>query len=116
MDDSQFPVDAQPFRLFGVERSYFAGKVRPAFCAKRIYFEEVYPKRPGYMDLRRRTGNTMLPQVITPEDDTWQDSSEILDNIEARYPTPTLHPTPPPSRVESNEGVHSRKEVSRDPK
>ena len=24
----------------------------------------------------------MLPQVITPEDDTWQDSSEILDNIE----------------------------------
>lgn len=44
------------------------------------------------MDLRRRTGNTLLPQVITAEDDTWQHSSEILDNCEARYPTPALHP------------------------
>jgi glutathione S-transferase len=102
MDNSQFSADAQPFRLFGVERSYFAGKVRPAFRAKRLYFEEVYPKRPDYMDLRRRTGNTMLPQVITPEDDTWQDSSEILDNIEARYPTPTLHPPTPVQWVIAN--------------
>ncbi|MEM9624168.1 MAG: glutathione S-transferase N-terminal domain-containing protein [Pseudomonadota bacterium] len=102
MDNSQFPADAQPFRLFGVERSYFAGKVRPAFRAKRIYFEEVYPKRPDYMDLRRRTGNTLLPQVITPEDDTWQDSSEILDHLEARYPTPTLHPPTPVQWVVAN--------------
>ena len=102
MDRSQFPEDVQPFRLFGVERSYFAGKVRPAFRAKRLYFEEIYPKRPDYMDLRRRTGNTMLPQVITPEDDTWQDSSEILDNLEARYPTPTLHPPTPVQWVVAN--------------
>ena len=102
MDNSQFPADAQPFRLFGVERSYFAGKVRPAFRAKRVYFEEVYPQRADYMDLRRRTGNTMLPQVITPEDNTWQDSSEILDNIEARYPTPALYPPTPVQWVVAN--------------
>ena len=31
------------FRYFGSERSYFSGKARPAFRAKRVHFEEILP-------------------------------------------------------------------------
>jgi hypothetical protein len=37
------PMSIEPFRLYGAERSYFTGKVRPALRAKRLYFEEVLP-------------------------------------------------------------------------
>ena len=63
------------FRLYGAERSYFTGKVRPALRAKRLYFEEILPDRAIYHEIRERTGLMFIPVVITPEDDTWQDTS-----------------------------------------
>jgi glutathione S-transferase len=36
---------------------------------------------------------------VTPEDETWQDTSEILDALEARHPEPALYPSTPVQRV-----------------
>ena len=47
---------SRPFVLYGAERSYFTGKVRPALRAKRLYFEEVLVTNPVYADIKRRTG------------------------------------------------------------
>jgi glutathione S-transferase len=89
----------KPFRLYGAERSYFTGKVRPALRAKRLHFEEILADREAYEDIRRRTGLLFIPVVVTPEDETWQDTSEILDALEARFPSPALIPATPVQRV-----------------
>jgi glutathione S-transferase len=87
------------FRLIGAERSYFTAKVRPALRAKRVTFEEI-PATPGaYREILRRTGLAFIPVVVTPEDATWQDTSEILDALEARFPDPALYPTTPVQRL-----------------
>jgi glutathione S-transferase len=90
------------FRLYGAERSYFTGKVRPALRAKRVYFEEVVPGRTEYQEIRERTGLMFIPVVITPEDETWQDTSDILDALEARFPEPALVPATPVQRIVSS--------------
>lgn len=92
-------AETRPFLLYGAERSYFTGKVRPALRAKRVFFEEILPTREIYEDIRRRTGLLFIPVVITPEDETWQDTSEILDALEARVPAPALVPATPVQRV-----------------
>src|SRR5262249_36936327 len=71
------------FRLYAADVSYFSAKVRPAFRYKRVPYVEVLPTRAAYREvIRPRTGLAMIPLVITPEDDTWQDSSDILDALE----------------------------------
>jgi glutathione S-transferase len=87
------------FRLLGAERSYFTGKVRPALRAKRVHFEEILATPDVYREIRRRTGLLFIPVVVTPEDETWQDTSEILDALEARVPEPPLYPPTPVQRV-----------------
>lgn len=90
------------FRLFGAERSYFTGKLRPALRAKRLYFDEVVVGREQYQEIRERTGLMFIPVVVTPEDATWQDTSDILDALEARFPEPALVPDTPVQRVVSS--------------
>ena len=75
------------FRLYAAEVSYFSAKVRPAFRLKRVPHVEILPTPAAYREIiRPRTGLAMIPVVVTPEDETWQDSSDILDALEARYP------------------------------
>lgn len=92
-------ADTPPFLLYGAERSYFTGKVRPALRAKRVPYEEILPTRAIYDDIRRRTGLLFIPVVVTPEDETWQDTSDILDALEARVPEPALLPATPLQRI-----------------
>jgi len=89
------------YRFFGSERSYFSGKARPAFRAKRLYFDEILPTAEVMREMRRRTGVAFLPTVVTPEDETWQDTSDILDALERRHPQPALYPPTPVQRVVS---------------
>ena len=82
------------FRFYAAEMSYFSGKVRPALRAKRVPFDEILPTTAAYREvIVPRTGLAMIPTLVTPEDDTWQDSSDILDALEARFPDPALLPT-----------------------
>jgi len=90
-----------PYLLYGAERSYFTGKVRPALRAKGIYFEEILPTPEAYREIRQRTGMAFIPIVVTPEDETWQDTSEIIDALEARFPEPALIPATPVQRLVS---------------
>ena len=92
----------QPFQLYGAERSYFTAKVRPALRAKRLYFEELLPTSAVYKEIIRRTGLAFIPVVITPEDETWQDTSDILDALEVRIPDPALLPPGPVQRIISS--------------
>ena len=88
-----------PFLYYAAERSYYSGKARPGFRIKRVFMEERLPTPANRDLLQKRTGHAFLPTVITPEDEVWQDTSNILDNLEARFPTPPLFPTSPVQRI-----------------
>ena len=91
----------RPFRFIAAERSYFSAKVRPALRAKGLYFEEVLPTPSAMAEIKQRTGLHFIPIVVTPENETWQDTSDILDALEARIPFPALIPATPVQRVVS---------------
>src|SRR5262245_65546391 len=87
---------ASPFFVYAAEISYFSGKVRPALRYKAVPYVEKLPTRAAYKDvIIPRTGLAFIPILITPEDETWQDTSEILDALEARVPDPPLYPRTP---------------------
>lgn len=80
---------SMPYRFHAAEVSLFSAKVRPALRYKRLWYEEL---RADAAEIQRRVGTVFIPIVITPEDETWQDTSEILDRLEERYPDPPLYP------------------------
>ncbi len=88
------------YRFYAAEVSYFSAKVRPALRFKGVPFEERAASPEAYRQvILPRTGLAFIPVVVTPEDETWQDTSEILDALEARVPVPALYPTTPVQRV-----------------
>jgi glutathione S-transferase len=90
----------KPYRMYGAEISYFTAKARPALRAKRIWFEELLATPQAYAEvILPRVGMGFIPIVITPEDQTWQDTSEILDHLEHLRPEIPLYPTTPVQRV-----------------
>ena len=92
----------EPYRLYGAEISYFTAKVRPALRAKPVYFRELLATPSVYRELIiPRTGLAFIPVVTTPDGEIWQDTSEILDRLEARFPEPALAPPTPFLRVVS---------------
>lgn len=88
------------YRLYGSDVSYFTAKVRPALRAKRVPTLELLATQAAYRDvIIARTGLAFIPVVVTDRDETWQDTSEILDALEARFPDPPLYPADPVLRV-----------------
>lgn len=89
-----------PYRFYAAEISYFSGKVRPALRQKGVAFVEQLPTPAAYREvILPRTGLGFIPIVVTPDDETWQDTSEILDALEARHPEPALYPPTPVQRA-----------------
>jgi glutathione S-transferase len=88
------------YRFYASEVSYFSGKLRPALRYKRLPFAEILSTADVYRTvIRPRTGLSYIPVIVTPEDEVWQDTSDILDAIEARYAHPPLYPRTPVQHV-----------------
>jgi glutathione S-transferase len=88
------------YRFYAAEPSYFSAKPRPALRYKRVPFEEILPTPQAYREvIRPRTGLAQIPVLVTPEDQLFQDSSVILDELERRFPEPPLYPTTPRQRM-----------------
>jgi glutathione S-transferase len=86
----------QIYELHGFDLSYFTAKARVALRAKRVHLEE---KRAHVPTILERTGLAFIPIVVTPDGETWQDTSDILDRLEACHPLPALQPSTPLHRV-----------------
>jgi glutathione S-transferase len=89
-----------PYRFYAAEISYFSGKARPALRIKRVPFDEILPTPEVYREvIAPRTGLGFIPVIVTPEDETLQDTSDILDFLEERFPDPPLYPATPKQRI-----------------
>lgn len=83
------------YRLYGSEMSMFTAKVRPVFSRKGLRWVEQLATQDRWQEAEDLTGNRMIPVVFTPEGECVQDSSVIIDLLEARHPEiPVESPDP----------------------
>lgn len=87
---------------YGWPVSPYSAKTRAYFRFKGIPFNDVEPSALRlFRVIQRAVGRAIMPTVRQP-DGTWlQDTSEIIDTLERRYPTPSITPDGPRQRVAS---------------
>jgi glutathione S-transferase len=84
------------YRLYGAEISYYTGKVRAYLRWKALRFQEIPADAAAYREvIVPRVGFAVIPVVVTPDDATLQDSTEIIDALEARHGEPSVYPHTP---------------------
>ncbi len=86
---------ARPYRIFGAELSPYSVKVRSYFRYKGIPHEWLRRSPENQDEFRRHARLPLVPLVVTPDDRGMQDSTPILEAMEAEYPEPSIHPADP---------------------
>ena len=82
------------YRVVGAEESPYSVKVRSYFRYKGIPHE--WLSRAAAGDLYQRHARLpLVPLVVTPDDRGIQDSTPILEALEADFPEPGIHPSEP---------------------
>ncbi len=83
---------AEPYRIFGSELSPYSVKVRSYFRYKNIPHEWI-PRNPSNMEeFQKYAKLPLVPLVVTPDDQGMQDSTPIMEKMEALNPEPSIHP------------------------
>lgn len=83
------------YRIIGAELSPYSVKVRSWFRYKGIDHEWI-PRTPACEDLFKQHAKLpLVPLVITPEDQGMQDSTPIIERLEAQFPEPSIIPEDP---------------------
>jgi glutathione S-transferase len=87
------------YTLYGWHLSYFTGKVLCYLRYKQVPFV-LQPVNLYTLTqrIKRETGAVVMPVMVTPQGEWIQDSSVIIDHIEARYPDPSIIPATPVQR------------------
>jgi len=81
-----------PYRIFGIELSPYSVKVRSYFRYKRIPHEWVVRQLGNMKEFQHYAKLPLIPLVITPEGVGLQDSTPILEEMERRFPEPSIEP------------------------
>jgi len=89
-----------PYTLYGSYASYYTAKTRSYLRKKGIPFVERLPSDPLFREkVRPASGSHRIPQLLTPDGTVIQDSVEILDTLETRFPEIPAIPDTPRQRV-----------------
>jgi glutathione S-transferase len=84
-----------PHRIFGIEMSPYSVKVRSYFRYKAIPHQWIVRSTETQAEYQKHAKLPIVPLVVTPDGDGLQDSTPILERIEAAYPDPSIHPGDP---------------------
>lgn len=88
------------FRHYAVPPSLFSGKTRAYLRYKNIPYQEVTPNIwQMFRAIPRHTGVMAIPVVRTPEGEWLQDSSDIIEALEQRFPDSPVLPETPRQRL-----------------
>ena len=88
---------AHPYRIFGSEMSPYSVKVRSYFRYKGIPHRWIVRDADAQAEYAKYAKLPIVPLVVTPGGEGIQDSTPIIEQIEAEHPTPSIHPTDPVS-------------------
>lgn len=81
------------YTLWGTPHSLYTGKVRSYLIKKQAPFDDVMSSDPRYLnEVVRHVGHAVIPVVETPTGDVIQDTTAIIDDVEATLAGPVLHP------------------------
>lgn len=90
-----------PYRIFGAEVSPYSVKVRSYFRYKDIPHEWIVRGPDNMETFQKYAKLPLIPLVVTPDDVGLQDSTPIIEKMEARFPEPSIHPDDPVARFVS---------------
>jgi len=90
----------ETYKLYGAEFSLYSGKARSYLRKKGIPYEEITSTLSVYKSfIIPRTGVRYIPVVQTPEDQVFQDTTTIIDELEARFSDHSVYPTTPKQKL-----------------
>jgi len=91
---------ATPIHHYVAEASYYSAKTRAYLRQKRLDFVERFAGHPHYLtEVLPKAGFIRMPTVELPDGTVIQDSSEIIDHLESRYPERPVLPAGPRQRL-----------------
>lgn len=83
------------YRIFGNELSPYSVKVRSYFRYKHIPHEWIVRTPAVEEEFARYAKLPLIPLVVTPDGRGMQDSTPIIEQLEALFPEPSIHPPDP---------------------
>jgi glutathione S-transferase len=86
---------ASVYRIFGSELSPYSVKVRSYFRYKRIPHEWIERNSGNQEEFQRLAKLPLVPLVATPDGQSLQDSTPIIEKMEQLFPEPSIHPADP---------------------
>ncbi len=86
---------SERFRLFGAELSPYSVKVRSALRAKQLPFDWIVRDKEHMPEFQRLAKLPLIPMLVTGTGQVLQDSTPILEWLEAQHPDPAFHPDDP---------------------
>jgi glutathione S-transferase len=86
---------ASPHRIFGSELSPYSVKVRSYLRYKGIPHQWLERGPSNIAEYQKHAKLPLIPLVVTPDGQGLQDSTPILEALEARFPEPSIHPADP---------------------
>jgi glutathione S-transferase len=83
------------YRIFGAEVSPYSVKVRSYFRYKQIPHEWIVRGPATAAEYQKYAKLPIIPLVVSPENEAMQDSTPIIEQLEQRFPDPSIHPDDP---------------------
>jgi len=81
-----------PFRLYGAELSPYSVKVRSYLRYKGVEFEWCARTNARQEEFQRYAKLPLIPVLVDANDEPMQDSTPIIETLEAQFPDPTIKP------------------------
>ena len=88
------------YRIFGAEVSPYSIKVRSYFRYKDIPHEWIVRDATQMEEFQKYAKLPLIPCVVDPDDQAMQDSTPIIEKVEAKHPEPSIHPDDPALAVD----------------
>lgn len=83
------------YRIFGAEMSPYSVKVRSYFRYKQIAHEWVVRNSRTDAEFQSHAKIQIVPLLVMPDGTAMQDSTPIIEHVEAKHPDPSVHPEDP---------------------
>jgi glutathione S-transferase len=83
------------YRIHGIELSPYSVKVRSYFRYKGIPHRWIPRSLDAAGEYQKYAKLPLVPLVVTPQNEGIQDSTPIIERVEALHPEPSIHPADP---------------------
>lgn len=86
------------YLIYGSELSPYSIKVRSYFRFKQIPHQWIVRSMKRMPEFQKYAKLPLVPLLVTPEEKGMQDSTPIMELMEAKFPEPAIHPADPALR------------------